>query len=66
MKKTIVPARQLEALGRVYLDFDRAFNRTRSRAAADGGVLLLSIIDELRRMRQLMEKRHQRAGGVTK
>ena len=62
MKKPIVPVRQLEALARVYVDFDRAFNRTRSRAAADGGILLLGIIDELRQLRELVRKSHSKSG----
>jgi len=50
-----VPLGQIEDLAAVHTDFDRAFNRTRSRAAVDGGVLLLALIDELRLLRAAVE-----------
>ena len=52
---SIVSPEQISALANVYGDFDRAFNRTKSRAAVDGGILLLAIIDELRALRAAIE-----------
>lgn len=57
MKSPIIPPEQVDALAPIYLDFDRAFRRTHSRAAVDGGVLLLAIVDELRRLRAAVERR---------
>ncbi len=54
-EKRLVPDEQVESLGAVYRDFDKAFNRTRSRAAVDGGILLLAIVDELRRLRESLQ-----------
>ncbi len=56
MRDPIIPPEDIEALGRLYLDFDRAFNRTRSRAAVDGGLLLVAIVDELMRLREVLER----------
>ncbi len=60
MKHPMIPPEDLEALRRVYSDFDRAFNRTRSRAAVDGGILLLAIVDELMRLREVVESQKDR------
>lgn len=54
MDKLIRPE-HVDSLARVYVDFDRAFNRTHSRAAVDGGLLLLAIVDELRALRAAVE-----------
>ncbi len=56
----IVLPKQIEALARVYNDFDRAFNRTQSRAAIDGGLLLLALLDELRGIRHSLQKQATR------
>lgn len=56
----LIPQEQINGLVRVYLDFDKAFNRTKSRAAIDGGVLLLAILDELRLLREAVENQRGR------
>lgn len=56
-EKRLIAPDQVDALARVYTDFDRGFNRTHSRAAVDGGILLLALLDELRRLRQVLEAR---------
>lgn len=56
----LVPEAQIEALRHIYSDFDKAFNRTRSRAAIDGSLLLLAIVDELRAIRITIQTQGER------
>lgn len=51
-----IPDEQIEALARTYTDFDKGFNRTKSRAAVDGGVLLLALLDELKAIRETLDR----------
>lgn len=51
----LVPQEEIDRLAYCYGDFDRAFTRTKSRAAIDGGLLLLAILDELRSIREKLE-----------
>lgn len=50
----LIPQEQIDGIAKVYLDFDKAFNRTKSRVAIDGGILLLAILNELRLLREAM------------
>ncbi len=59
-EQPLVTSTQREGLAHVYLDFDRAFNRTQSRAAVDGGVMLLGIWDEIRALRHAIEARGEK------
>jgi hypothetical protein len=63
MQKSI-PDDEITRLGHIYSDFDKAFNRTKSRAAIDGGVLLLAIIDELRMLRETLQSGKVSTKGV--
>lgn len=55
----LVPPEQVDRLASLYKDFDKAFDRTRSRTAVDGALFLLAIVDELRQLRQLLEAREK-------
>lgn len=55
MERPLVPVEQVQELASIYVDFDRAFNRARSRTAVDGGLMLLAIVDELRQLRRVIE-----------
>lgn len=56
----LIDRQEIDRLSCIYSDFDKAFNRTKSRAAIDGGVLLLAILDELRLLREAVENQRGR------
>jgi len=64
MQKPLVTPEQVQELASIYTDFDKGFNRARSRTAVDGAVVLLAIVDELRQLRQAVEGRGSREGKV--
>lgn len=47
----------VDQLRAIYVDFDRAFNRTRSRGAVDCGLLLVAIHDRLAEVAELLRAR---------
>lgn len=55
MALPLVSQEQIDALAGTYTDFDKGFNRTKSRAAVDGGLMLLALLDELRALREAIE-----------
>jgi hypothetical protein len=61
-RESLVPEGAVEALGWIYRDHDVALSRTRSRPAVDGGILLLAIVDELRRLREAVEGKPEASG----
>jgi len=65
-EQPLVPPEQVQELASIYTDFDKGFNRARSRTAVDGSLMLLAIVDELRQLRRLVEeqgRRERKAGG---
>ena len=61
MATPLVSEEQIDALAGVYNDFDKGFNRTKSRAAIDGGLMLLALLDEMRRLRAAVEAQVKKA-----
>ena len=55
MQQRLTDQEEIDRLGCIYADFDKAFNRTHSRAAIDGGLMLLALLDELRAIRATLE-----------
>ena len=56
MPTPLVSPEHIDALAGVYNDFDKAFNRTKSRAAIDGGLMLLAMVDRLDRLLAAFER----------
>lgn len=56
MGEFLIPPETVDELAVLYRDPARAVKYTNSKPAVHGGQLLLALVDELRRTRQLLER----------